>query len=178
MSLIEKIQEELNEYRFISTHVPSLISELLQSQKWKYRDPAPNHLDPKEFDYFPNFVQEVRPWGLQTSYKEIENICSGFVKLELELGKLKSSKTTKKQDVKSLKMTEKQKNLQLLETQRPDLFQLVLSNKISVYRATIEGGLKKERISLKKTPESIGNFIMKNFSDDEKKELYQNFNLN
>lgn len=171
MDSIKKLQDELKEHQFRNLHLPNLILNLIKSGDWKYRDPAPKKLEPKEFHYFPNFVEEVRPWGLQTSFKDIEAICAGYNEVEIELGKQKSVQLELDIDIKRVRKTDKQKNLELLENQRPDLFEKVMSGKLSVYKAMIEGGYKRQRIRLQKTPESFGNYIKSNFSKEQKKQL-------
>lgn len=144
---------------------------MIKSEDWKYRDPSPKKLEPKEFHYFPNFVEEVRPWGLQTGYKEIESICSGFTDIEFELGKLKNIKLDSNQNIKKYKHTDKQRSLAILEKHRVDLFDKVIENKMSVYKAMIEGGFKKPRIKIQKTPESFSKYINLNFSEKEKRKI-------
>ena len=173
MDSIKKLQEELKEHQFRNQHIPNLILNLIKSDEWKYRDPSPKKLVPKEFHYFPNFVEEVRPWGLQVNFKDIEGICSGYNEVEIALGKQKSIQLELKIDVKRVKKTDKQRNLELLEIKRPDLFDKVLGGKLSVYKAMIEGGFKKKRVRLRRTPTSFGNYIKDNFSNEEKKELFK-----
>ena len=84
---------------------------------------------------------------------------------------LKKLITTLEIDVKRVKKTDKQRNLELLEIKRPDLFDKVLGGKLSVYKAMIEGGFKKKRVRLRRTPTSFGNYIKDNFTNEEKKEL-------
>jgi hypothetical protein len=171
MDSVETLQEELKEHQFRGLHIPTLILNLIKSGEWKHRDPAPKRLEPKEFYYFPNFVEEVRPWGLQTSFREIEAICAGYNEVEIELGKQKSIQLEMDIDVKRIRKTEKQKHLEVLEHYRPDLFEKVINRELSVYSAMLEAGFKKRQIRLQKTPTSFGNYIRSNFSQEEKKEL-------
>ena len=173
MILIEQLQEELKEHQFRCLHIPKMILKLIKVDDWKFRNPSPKKLDPKRFIYFPNFVEEVRPWGLQTDFKEIEKICSGFSEIEFELGRLKSIKLNSNQNIKKHKKTEKQKNLEVLKKHRFDLYNKVLENKITVYRAMIEGGFKKPRIKIQKSPESFSRYIKLNFSEDERRKIIE-----
>lgn len=176
MDTIKKLQDELKEHQFRNLHIPNLVLNLIKSEEWKFRDPSPKKLEPKEFYYFPHFVEEVRPWGLQTDFKDIEAICSGYNEVEIELGKQKSVQLELDMDVKRVRKTDKQKDLELLESKRPDLFDKVISRELSVYKAMIEGGFKTQRIRLQKTPESFGNYIKSNFSAEQKKELLKLLN--
>lgn len=171
MDSVERLQEELKEHQFRSLHIPNLILNLIKSDEWKYRDPAPKKLEPKAFYYFPNFVEEVRPWGLQTSFKEIEAICSGYSEVEIELGRQKDIQLEMDIDVKKMRKTEKQKHLETLELYRLDLFEKVMNKELSVYSAMLEAGFKKRPIRLQKTPSSFVNYIKNNFSQEEKNEL-------
>ncbi|QMU63031.1 MAG: hypothetical protein GKR88_01265 [Flavobacteriaceae bacterium] len=175
-NLIEQVQEELKEHKFRETHIPRLILNIIKSEDWKNRDPAPNELEPKEFNYFPDFVETVRPWGLQMDFKDIEEICSGFTEVELELGRQKSVQLELDIDIKRVRKTDKQRSLEVLEKHRLDLFEKVMSKELSVYKAMIEGGFKRQRIKLEKTPSSFSTYIRNNFTDDEKKELLKLLN--
>ncbi len=169
--LIEQAQEELKEHKFRGTHIPRLILNIIKSEEWKLRDPAPNDLEPKEFNYFPDFVETVRPWGLQMDFKSIEDICSGYTEVEIELGRQKSIQLELDIDVKRIRKTDKQRSLEILENHRPDLFDKVVNGNLSVYKAMIEGGFKRQRIKLEKSPTSFVNYIKHNFSKEEKSEL-------
>lgn len=170
---IELVQDALKQHKERSTQVPDLIVKIMKSQQWQKRDPAPGKLDAKLFEYFPEFVEAVRPWGLQVIYKELESICAGFGEIELALGKAKTQKeaTIMSNEFKRMRKTDKQRNLEKLEEHRPDLFKKVISNELSVNKAMMEGGFLKVRAKVEKTPDGFAKYINDNFSQKEKAAL-------
>jgi len=167
---IEQAQEALKTHKFRSTQVPELVLHIIKEETWKHRDPSPKKLDPKEFEFFPEFVESVRPWGLQTDFAEVEAMCKGFVQIEMAIANLKSKKglTINDEKLKAIKKSERQRNLTKLKEVRPDLFKKVEKNEISVYKAMIEAGLKKQPTKIQKSPEGFANYILHNFSTKQK----------
>lgn len=170
---IERAQEALKMHGFRKTQVPDLVLQILKKDEWKKRDPDPNELKIREFDFFPEFVEAPRPWGLQTDFKELEALCKGFEDVELALAKEKSKRGKEIHDEKlnKIKKTDKQKNLETLERERPDLLKKVINKETSVYKAMIEGGFIKERVKVEKTPEGFANYISGHFSKKQKELL-------
>jgi|GEM_PF-2012427 len=170
---IERAQEALKIHTFRRTQVPELVVRILSDEKWKKRDPDPNELKLREFEFFPEFVEAPRPWGLQVSFKELEDLCKGFTEVELALSKEKSKKGKEinNAELKTIRKTDKQKGLELLERERPDLLKKVSTGEISVYGAMVEGGYLKERVKVEKTPEGFANYIRGHFSEKQRQAL-------
>lgn len=170
---IERAQEALTTHKFTSTQVPELILSILKDEKWKHRDPSQKRLAAKEFEFFPEFVEAARPWGLQTEFKEIEHLCKGFIDVELALSnsKLKEGITINDEKLKKIRKSDRQKCLEQLKELKPDLFNKVEKNELSVYQAMIEGGLRKQRAKIKKSPEGFADYIRQNFSSKQKEQL-------
>jgi len=167
---IERAQEALKTHRFRSTQVPDLILSILKNDLWKYRNPSPGKLDAKEFEYFPEFVETATPWGLQTDFKEIENMCRGFVQVELALTAAKSRNGVIVNDekYKKIKKTERQRNLERLKDERTDLFKKVEGEKMTLNEALIEAGFVKPRAKIQKSPEGFAKYIIEHFSSRQK----------
>lgn len=170
---IERAQEALKTHRFRSTQVPDLILSILKNNGWKYRDPSPGKLDPKEFEYFPEFVEAATPWGLQIDFKEIENMCRGFVHVELALTAAKSREgiVINDEKYKKIRKTERQRNLERLKDERTDLFKKVEHEKMTLSKALIEAGFIKQRAKIQKSPEGFAKYILEHFSTKQKDQI-------
>ncbi len=174
INFIERTQEALRIHSFRRTQVPELVSKILRNDNWKFRDPAPKELKPREFQLFAEFVEAPRPWGLQTEYKELEFLCKGFEDVELALSKekLMKGKEIKKEELKTtVRKTEKEQHLERLERERPDLLKKVLTKQISTHKAMIEAGFAKERVKVEKSPEGFANYISGHFNKKQKRKL-------
>ena len=170
---IERAQEALKTHRFRSTQVPDLIISILKEGSWKFRDPAPGKLDSKEYEYFPEFVEAATPWGLQTEFKEIEDMCRGFVKVELALANAKSKEGLNITDekFKKIKKTGRQLSLLQLKESKPELFKMVEKKEISVQQAMIEAGYRKKVAKLQKSPEGFAKYIQDHFTSKQREEI-------
>ena len=169
---IERAQEALKIHSFRRTQVPELVLHILKNDDWKVRNPD-SELKPKEFQFFPEFVEAARPWGLQTNYKELEELCKGFEDVELALAKEKitKGKEVKNEELKKIKKTQKQQALEILERKRPDLLKKILNKEMSVYKAMIEAGFLKERAKVEKSPEGFASYIKDHFTSKQKEIL-------
>ncbi|HLG35260.1 MAG TPA: hypothetical protein VI757_10295, partial [Bacteroidia bacterium] len=114
-----------------------------------------------------------RPWGLQTEFKEVENMCRGFVQVELALTNAKSKEgiTITDEKFKKIKKTERQRNLERLKEQRADLFKKVENGKQSLNNALIEAGFTKQRAKIQKSPEGFAKYILEHFSSKQKEQI-------
>jgi hypothetical protein len=167
---IERAQEALKTHQFRTTQVPELILSILKDGSWKVRNPSPGTLDAKEFEYFPVFVEAARPWGLQTEFKEIENMCRGFIKAELALAAAKSKDgiTVEDEKFKKIRKTERQLSLERLKEDKPDLFKKVEKKELSVHQAMIEAGIRKQSVKLQKSPEGFVKYIHDHFTSKQR----------
>jgi len=170
---IEQAQDALKTHKFRSTQVPELILSILKSGDWKHRDPSPKKLEPKDFEFFPEFVETERPWGLQTEFKELESMCRGFVQVELALTGAKSKEgiTLTDEKFKKIKKTERQRNLERLREQRADLFKKVENEKLTLNNALLEAGFIKQRAKIQKSPEGFAKYIIEHFSSKQKEQI-------
>ena len=170
---IERAQEALKTHRFRSTQVPELVLSILKENSWKHRDPSPGKLEPKKFEYFPEFVETATPWGLQTDFKELENICRGFVQVELALTAAKSKDGIEITDekYKKIRKTERQRNLERLKDERTDLFKKVESKKMTLSNALLEAGFIKKRAKIQKSPEGFAKYILDHFSSKQREQI-------
>lgn len=170
---IERAQEALKTHQFRSTQVPELILSILKDRSWKHRDPSPGKLDPKEFEYFPEFVESARPWGLQTEFKEIEDMCRGFVKAELALAGAKSKDgiTITDDKFKKIRKTGRQLSLMQLKEFKPELYKKVEKKELSVHQAMIDAGLRKKVAKLQKSPEGFAKYIQDNFTSKQREQI-------
>jgi len=170
---IERAQEALKTHRFRSTQVPELILGIIKNNSWKYRDPSPGKLDPKEFEYFPEFVETATPWGLQAEFREIEDMCRGFIQVELALAAAKSKEgiTINDEKLKKIRKTERQRNLERLKDERTDLFKKVENEKMTLNNALLEAGLIKQRAKIQKSPEGFAKYILDHFSSKQKEQI-------
>jgi len=170
---IEQAQDALKTHKFRSTQVPELIFSILEKGEWKHRNPSPKKLDPKDFEFFPEFVESERPWGLQTEFKEVEDMCRGFIQVELALTNAKSKEgiTLTDEKFKKIKKTERQRNLERLKEERTDLFKKVENGKLTLNNALLEAGLIKQRAKIQKSPEGFAKYIVEHFSAKQREEI-------
>lgn len=173
IDFIDRTQEALRTHKARSTQIPELVLKILESATWQKRDPAPGKLEIKQFEYFPEFAQTVRPWGLQIDFKELEEICKGFDDAQLALAKTKSAfgKKITAEELKPVRKTERQKHLELLEVHRPDLLKKILNKELSVHQAMIDAGFKKKCAKVEKSPEGFAKYIAGNFNHEQKATL-------
>lgn len=170
---IERAQEALKTHRFRSTQVPDLIMSILKDGSWKNRNPSPGKLDAREFEYFPEFVEAPTPWGLQVDFKEVEDMCRGFIKVELALANAKSKEGVEITDDKFKKIRKTGRQLSLLQLKefKPELYKKVEKNELSVHQAMIDAGLKKKVATLQKSPEGFAKYIQDNFTPKQREAI-------
>ncbi|PCH90820.1 MAG: hypothetical protein COB85_09915 [Bacteroidetes bacterium] len=163
---VKLAQDALEQEKYRRHEIPQLMMRLLESDQWKERNPNDELLEPKSFDYFPAFVEESRPWGLEIEWKFVSDLCRGYEDVEYAIAK---SLTGKAPDGMShiIKKTPKQKQLIQLEEHRPDLLEKVQNRELSANSAMIEAGFIKPRIKAVKEPGNVAEMIKKHFSSEE-----------
>lgn len=164
---VKLAQDALEQEKYRRHEIPELIKRLLESDQWKERNPNEELLEAKTFDYFPDFVEEVRPWGLEMEWKFVLDLCKGYDDVEIAIAKAISGKHTKQKKEHIISKTPRQKQLIQLEKERPDLLEKVKKGEISSNAAMIEAGFLKPRIKAVKEPDSVAGMIKKHFSTDE-----------
>jgi len=167
---VELAQNALEQETYRRHEIPELIKRLLESGQWKERDPNEELLESKTFNYFPDFIEAPRPWGLQAEWSFVNDLCKGYEDVELALAKEITGPIGVHTDVMDhhiIKKTTKQRQLIKLETERPDLLEKVKSGEISANAAMLEAGFRKQNIKATKEPKSVAEMIRKNFSEEE-----------
>lgn len=164
---VKLAQDALEQEKYRRHEIPELIKRLLDSDQWKDRNPNEELLETKTFDFFPDFVEEVRPWGLEMEWKFVLDLCRGYDDVEIAIGKALSGKHEKLKKDHIIKKTARQKQLIQLEKERPDLLEKVKNGEISTNAAMIDAGFIKPRIKAIKQPDSVAGMIKKHFSSEE-----------
>lgn len=163
---VKLAQDALEQEKYRRHEIPELIKRLLESEQWKERNPNDELLETKVFDYFPAFVEEVRPWGLEIEWTFIQDLCKGYGEVELALAKVVTGK--RPEGMKHIiRKTAKQKQLMQLEAHRPDLLEKVHKGEMSANAAMMEAGFIKPKVKAVKEPENVAEMIKKHFSAEE-----------
>jgi hypothetical protein len=172
---IKTVQKALEEVSYSRHEVPQMIKHILQDGKWKKRRIKDDLLETKEFDYFPAFVEAPRPWGLQTEWAVVQDLCKGYPDVELEIAKAKNF--SRGGDMKTDSMnhtigqvkpkTSKEKLLMQLERERPDLLKKVVKGELSANKAFLEAGILTPRLQATAQPEAVASMIKKHFTAKE-----------
>ena len=68
---------------------PCSIVRILEDDNWRCRGFEIN--EPMDFNYFPDFVEAPRPFGLQTEWNVVQDMCRGFPKAELAISHAKNT---------------------------------------------------------------------------------------
>ena len=174
---IRVVQKALQEEKYRRHEVPQIIKKLLEDNKWPIRKATntSGKMETREFHYFPEFVEAPRPWGLQIEWDFIQQLCKGYVDVELELANAITGKhggdKSKSMDHTLAKTTLKQKQLMQLEKHRPDLLEKISSGELTANSAMIEAGFQKPKIKAVKEPVNVAHMIQKHFSEAEIAEI-------
>ena len=177
IDIITATQKALKKTKYQEQDIPSMILKIIQSENW--RDRKMEVLDDKHFDYFPDFVREPEPYGLDTDWIIIEKLIKGYPEVELAVAHvliLKQGRKTENEigvvhsDLK-IKRTQKQKHLQQLETHRPDLLEQVKKGELTVFKAMEEAGFSKHRIKITPEPELIAKTLKEKLNAEQIAEL-------
>ncbi|NMM50318.1 hypothetical protein [Marinigracilibium pacificum] len=174
--LIENIQKAIEYVSYSRHEVPNMILRILKEDKWRIRKPKSGLLETREYNFFPDFIEAPRPWGLQSEWKFINDLCKGYEEVELELAKALTGESGKSHQSMtdhhtSIKKTGKQRQLMRLEKERPDLLHKIEMKELSVNAAIIEAGFVKPRIKATKQPKSVVKMIKTHFQQDEISEI-------
>ena len=165
------VQKAMEEHGYNRQDVPLMIKKILDQDKWKLRKVKDDLLESREFSYFPNFVEAPRPWGLQTEWKVVQDLCQGYAEVELAIGKAKNRKFGENQSGSinntTQKKTTKEKQLMQLERERPDLLSKVNSGELSAHAAFLEAGIRSPNLQTTNKPESVASMIKKHFTAEE-----------
>lgn len=164
---VKLAQDALEQEKYRRHEIPELIKRLLESNQWRKRSPNDKLLEPKTFEYFPDFVEEARPWGLEMEWKFVLDLCKGYEKVELAIAKAISGKESQSNREHKISKTTRQKQLLQLEKERPDLLKKIQTGKLSTNAAMIEAGFIKPKINTVKEPENVAVMIKKHFSSKE-----------
>lgn len=187
---ISNLQSMLREFSHVSDSVPHGIKIILQENLWQEREPAPGKLNKKTFKNFKEFCEASTPFGLNTPFEYVLNICKPYndvLDLIDEANRNKHGGDRKSENFKMVnhhleKNTMRQSiqsNLRRLRDNRPDLHKKVFNNEISSYSAMIEAGYLERKIGVKvNNVEHAYKVITENFSKEKIKELISLLKLN
>lgn len=167
-----KLAQEALEYQNYQRHqIPNLIIKIIEEDNWKHREFEVN--EPKDFNYFPDFVEAPRPFGLQTEWEVVQDLCKGYPKAELAISHAKNRSNLDKAEQGQVVRTKttKERRLMQLEKERPDLLEKVTSGVMTANQAFIQAGIKKPSVTVDKSPKAVVNALKKHFSTDEIAEI-------
>ncbi len=164
--------------------VPELLKRVIVEELWCERKNSQGENE-TTFTNFTDFVRAKPPEGLGCDLATLKKLCRDDV-LTLELlakvscqrshGGNRRSENFKFDNVKFEKPAtgnSAQYGLDRLRRKRPDLHREVLSGSISVNRAMIKAGFRKEKIQLQLDVFSFAKFIKKRFSRTEISKLIE-----
>lgn len=160
---ISNLQSMLREFSHVSDSVPHGVKIILQQNLWQEREPAPGKLSKKKFKNFKEFCEAATPFGLNTPFEYVLNICKPYNDVldlidEANRNNLGENFGAYNKDNRGLHNVQtptptgntKEAGLRRLRKDRKDLHEQVLKNEISVNEAMIKAGFRKKMISMPK----------------------------
>lgn len=179
---ISNLQSMLREFSHVSDSVPHGIKIILQENLWQEREPAPGKLNKKTFKNFKEFCEASTPFGLNTPFEYVLNICKPYNDV-LDLideannkeavqgirNDLKDNFVNNVNEVRPQGNT-KASGLRRLRKDRKDLHEKVLDNDMTVNEAMIAAGFRKKMISMPKGQDVQRwiDVIIRDFSEEDR----------
>lgn len=158
-NLVDHLRRAIGDGMSGLTDVPLLVKQIIESGAWRTRTVSQT----KElvcFSSFREFAEALPPDGLGKTIKELERLCAGDIEaLDLLAGQtqtLKRGGDRRSDRFKSNNVTIERSergnsavySLRRLRNVRPDLHNRVLLKELSINRAMIEAGLRKNTLAV------------------------------
>lgn len=168
----------INTYGSKSYTAAEGIEYIIDNNLWQERDPSPGLLENRSFRNFQEFCAAPTPWGLNTNYQIIVDLCHREPKIlhkVTEAGKI-GPKFNGNQYVaaddnimhtNTEQGTSKAYGLQRLHNERPDLYELVIEKEMSVNAAMVKAGLRPKTYTVRKDPDDFVRKIKNIFTQEE-----------
>jgi len=165
---ITSLAKIINTYGSKSYTAAEGIEYIIDNNLWQERDPSPGLLENRSFRNFQEFCAAPTPWGLNTHFQVILDLCHREPKIlhkVTEAGKMKHGGDRKSNNIKNDNIileteqgTSKSYGLQRLHNERPDLYELVIEKEMSVNAAMVKAGLRPKTYTVR---EDADDFIRK-----------------
>ena len=183
-NLIDYLRSAISDGAAGLTDAPSLLRQIIEGELWRKRFVAQT----KEiacFGSFDEFVAAAPPEGLGTSKRLLYKICADDIALldlldetfkSRQRGGDRRSEHFKSDNVtieKTVRGNSAVYFLRRLRTVRPDLHKRVLEKEISINRAMIEAGLRKNTIAIATDVSKVCTAIKENFSPGQIAEIIE-----
>jgi len=179
---ISNLQSMLREFSHVSDSVPHGIKIILQENLWQEREPAPGKLNKKTFKNFKEFCEASTPFGLNTPFEYVLNICKPYNDVldlideannkEAVQGRRNDLKDNFVNNINEVRPqgTTKASGLRRLRKDRKDLHEKVLDNDMTVNEAMIAAGFRKKMISMPKGQDVQRwiDVIIRDFSEEDR----------
>lgn len=179
---ISNLQSMLREFSHVSDSVPHGIKIILQENLWQEREPAPGKLNKKTFKNFKEFCEASTPFGLNTPFEYVLNICKPYNDVldlideannkEAVQGRRNDLKDNFVNNINEVRPqgTTKASGLRRLRKDRKDLHKKVLDNDMTVNEAMIAAGFRKKMISMPKGQDVQRwiDVIIRDFSEEDR----------
>lgn len=183
-NLVDHLRRAISDGTSGLSDVPLLVKQIIESGAWRTRTVSQT----KElvfFSSFREFAEALVPDGLGKTIKELEHLCAGDVEaLDLLAGQtqtLKRGGDRRSDKFKSNNVTiEKSErgnsavySLRRLRETRPDLHKRVLEKEISINRAMVEAGLRKNTLAVAADVSKICAAIKEKFTPSQVEEIIE-----
>lgn len=172
--LIRNVAKIINTYGSKSYTAAEGIEYIIDNDLWQERDPSPGRLDKKTFKTFPEFCEADTPWGLNTRFETVKDLCNrnpDVLRKVTEAAKHDGFKGNQYvslvDNINEAKGTSKTYGLQRLHRERPDMYQRVIENELSVNQAMIECGFRVKTHTLPENADAFVRKIKQLFTDRE-----------
>ena len=183
-NLVDHLRRAISDGTAGLSDVPLLVKQIIESGAWRTRTVSQT----KELVYFSSFrefAEVLPPDGLGKTMKELERLCAGDVEaLDLLAGQSQTPKRGGdrrsdkfKSDNVTIEKSERGNSavysLRRLRNVRPDLHKKVLLKELSINRAMIEAGLRKNTLAVAADVSKICSAIKEKFTPGQIAEIIE-----
>ena len=183
-NLIDYLRSAISDGAAGMLDAPSLLRQIIESELWRERFVAQTK-ETVRFDTFDQFIAAAPPEGMGASKRLLYKFCADDIGLldlldrtfksrqrggDRRSDKFKSNNVTIE---KSDRGNSAVYSLRRLRTVRPDLHKRVLEKEISINRAMIEGGLRKNTIAIATDVSKICAAIREKFTSGQINEIIE-----
>ena len=169
---INNLADVINSYGSESYTAAEGIEYIIDNSLWQERDPSPGLLEKRTFRNFQEFSSAPTPWGLNTHFQVILDLCHREPKIlhkVTEAGKMQGYRADLVDNINDVRPTGTNKayGLQRLHNERPDLYELVIEKELSVNAAMVKAGLRPKTYTVREDPDDFVRKIKKIFTQEE-----------